>query len=87
MEIAQEYIDKLTGAVDKLTTEFERQQAMLNDLWGAEEIAQHLKLKTRSVQQAIINPKRNPTFPKPKLLPTGGRRWARDEVIDWSKNR
>lgn len=87
MEIAAETVEKLASAVEQLTQKLGRMEAMQNDLWGAEEIADHLKLKVRSVQQAIINRKRNPSFPAPKILPTGGRRWERQQVIEWSKNR
>lgn len=84
--VTQESFDKLVGAVERLTSEMEQQKAMLNELWGAEEIGKFLKLKTRSVQQAIINRKRCPSFPAPKILPTGGRRWAKEQVIEWAKN-
>lgn len=87
MEISNETFEKLAGAVEKLTHELEQQKAMNNDLWGAEEIAAHLKLKVRSVQQAVINRKRCPKFPLPIILPTGGRRWVKEQVIAWSTNR
>lgn len=78
---------QLVEAVNKLTQRLDHLAAMQNELWDADEIAAFLKLKKRSVQQSIINRNRNPSFPAPVILPTGGRRWTRQSVIDWSKTR
>lgn len=77
--------EKLLQMVENLTAKVEHLEAMQSDLWGAEEIASLLKIKVASVQQSVINRNRCPSFPKAKVIPTGGRRWLRDDVIAWAK--
>jgi predicted DNA-binding transcriptional regulator AlpA len=79
--------DKLTLAVEHLTSEVSRMKSLHNELWGVNEVADFLKISTSSVHSAVFNKKRNPDFPPPVVIPTGGRRWFKNDVIEWAKSR
>lgn len=53
-------------------------------LWDANDIADYVRLSKRSVQNHYLT---KPGFPKPVILPTGGRRWVAGEVKAWITRR
>ena len=53
-------------------------------LWGADEIAHFLRMTPNGVRSHIVN---TPGFPKPVILPSGGKRYLPDEVRSWAKTR
>lgn len=61
-----------------------RKQRVGDDLWGAEEIADFLKIGKKSVQSHILG---SDGFPENITLPSGGRRWLAKEVKAWAIKR
>ncbi|NDF11525.1 MAG: hypothetical protein EB060_01745 [Proteobacteria bacterium] len=54
------------------------------ELWTAQDIADYVSLKKKTVQNSIIT---KPTFPAPVLLATGGKRWKAKEVKAWQEKQ
>lgn len=78
MEITLDSInEKLTGILQAMA----RQRFGDDDMWGVQEVADLLKLEAKTVRNHIIPDK---SFPKPYLLPTGGKRYRAGEVKAWA---
>lgn len=52
-----------------------------NDIWDIGDIAQYLRYKKNTVYCKVL---RHPTFPNPKILPTGAKRYRASEVKMWA---
>lgn len=73
---------ELLTAVRELMARVER--SLSSDLWDADDIACFLRLEKKTVQNHYLG---NPKFPKPVVLPTGGKRWIASEVKAYAMNR
>lgn len=73
-----------TELLVRILAELQRQHAQDDDLWEAQQIAEHMKLGKGSVQSHVLS---SPGFPTPVMLPTGGRRWVAKEVKAWLLRR
>lgn len=70
--------------VAEILNELRRQRSQEDDLWEANEIANHLKLSKKSVQNDVL---KSAGFPSSIVLPTGGRRWVAKEIKAWAMKR
>lgn len=52
-----------------------------DSLWRPDEIALYMNISKKSVQSHVVT---KPGFPRPVILPTGGRRWVAKEVKAWA---
>jgi predicted DNA-binding transcriptional regulator AlpA len=78
MEAAQTNDSDLIGAIRELISRLDR--PLTNELWDAEDIATYVRLSKKSVQNHMLD---MPGFPRPVVLPTGGRRWVASEIKAW----
>ncbi len=69
---------ELASAISDLIAHLPR--SLDNDLWDADDIAQHMRLSKRSVQSHVLTAQ---GFPNPCIIPTGGKRWVAKEVKAW----
>lgn len=58
-----------------------RRQRVADDLWSADDIADYLGLAKNTVQGRTV---KTNGFPRPVMLPTGGKRWVAKEVRAWA---
>lgn len=69
--------EDLMQAVRDLVAQMKREP---DSLWDTDDIAGYAKLSRRTVQNHIVGKE---GFPRPIVLPTGGRRWLAGEVREW----
>jgi predicted DNA-binding transcriptional regulator AlpA len=74
---------ELARAVRDLIARMDR-RSLDNDLWDADDISIFVRLSKKTVQNHYLE---KPGFPKPIVLPTGGRRWVAAEVKTWIMRR
>lgn len=70
----------LAALVRELVERMDR-RSLDNELWDADDIAIFIRLNKKTIQNHYLD---RPGFPKPIILPTGGRRWYADEVKAWA---
>lgn len=77
MHITQEHTAELLGAIlEELKT-----KRIDDRLWNTDDIALYVGTDRKSVQNTTV---KHRTFPRPVILPTGGRRWVPEDVRRWA---
>lgn len=74
------------GRVEQLLSEMcvlmHQSASNSKDLWDIDDVAFQLGYATKYVQRSVVT---LDSFPRPSILPTGGKRWVAAEVRAWAK--